>query len=306
VQVVRAAVRLDLDRELQVVERLLVARVVEENPTWPLEAIQQEVDRQRVVEPLRGVGNMLLLPWRQEGPDDALLELRAGWFLPGQTFPVREGKPVDPFTVAVPGSPDLPALLVYEITQPILTDLLHVEFALWGQGTTAWGDPRALLDRAMERATAGSAAPFAIWDSARGGWLVDRFSGGEFALDRGPISEHDTTDDVQPHAILVRCVTAQPPDAAPEGLLGAELMAGDTALLLLDGSRFPGSADGGWVKVAGEWMGYDALDGDRLIGLRRGQRATKPLDHTAGTRVHVGRTVEFVVPILHQKDDWNG
>jgi hypothetical protein len=60
------------------------------------------------------------------------------------------------------------------------------------------------------------------------------------------------------------------------------------------------------VKVRGEWIGYAERDGDQLRGLRRGARSTKPLEHPAGTPVHVGRTVEFVVPIAHKKDDWNG
>ena len=59
----------------------------------------------------------------------------------------------------------------------------------------------------------------------------------------------------------------------------------------------------------GDGWGYSEsvlLDGDRLIGLQRGERATKAIDHESGTQVHVGRTIEFVVPILHAKDDWNG
>ena len=68
----------------------------------------------------------------------------------------------------------------------------------------------------------------------------------------------------------------------------------------------PGAPDGGWVKLDGAWLRYAERDGDVLRGLRRGQRGTKAIEHAAGTRVHVGRTVEFVVPILHAKDDWNG
>jgi len=76
--------------------------------------------------------------------------------------------------------------------------------------------------------------------------------------------------------------------------------------VLLQGDRFPGAADGGWVKVRGEWLRYDAREGDLLRGLRRGQRGTKALEHPAGARVHVGRTVEFTIPVPHHKDDWNG
>lgn len=309
VQVLRGAVRLDVDRELVIVEALLAARIFAEDPTRSPEAVAELVAGQKQKEPLRGVGNLLLVPWRQEGPDDALLELRAGWFLPGQKFPVRQDHWVDPFEVPVPGSPDLPSVLVYEITESILKDLLHVEFALWGQSTTSWGGeagPLTEADSGTAGGGAGQTRPFAVWDSARGGWLIDKPSGGVFALDRGPWSEHDPRDDVHPHAILVRCVVAQPAEAVPEGLLANDLGPDDNALALYDGTRFPGPPDGGWIKLSGEWLRYGELVGDRLVGLRRGQRATKPLEHPAGTRVHVGRTVEFVVPILHAKDDWNG
>ena len=141
---------------------------------------------------------------------------------------------------------------------------------------------------------------------ARGGWLVDAATGGEFAFDLGPLSERDPTDDIHPHGILVRVVVAQGRDAAPEGLLAGFVGAEDTTLTLYDGSAFPGDRDGGYVKVAGEWIRYGQLDGDRLIGCKRGQRATKILEHAAGSVVNVGRTVEFVVPVLHAKDDWNG
>jgi hypothetical protein len=53
-------------------------------------------------------------------------------------------------------------------------------------------------------------------------------------------------------------------------------------------------------------MHYDSREGDSLRGLRRGQRGTKALEHPPGVRVHVGRSVEFVIPIPHAKDDWNG
>jgi hypothetical protein len=127
-----------------------------------------------------------------------------------------------------------------------------------------------------------------------------------FPLDRGAASAADPRDDVQPHAILCRIVVAQPESFAPEGRLLADLDADDTLLRLYDGDRFPGGADGGWIKIRTEWIAYAERTGDELRGLRRGQRGTAARDHTAGARVHVGRTVEFVVPVLHAKDDWNG
>lgn len=293
VQLVRAAVHLPAEREEQLVEAMLVARLAATDPDLSAVDLQARLAELRAREPLRGIGNLLLVPWRQEGPDDALLELRAGWFLPGQQVPGPRDEPVDPFEVLVPGGPDLPALVVHAITAPILRDLLHVEFRFWSQTTAQWRD-------------SASGGPLSVWDSTRGGWLVDAASGGTFPLDRGPQSLRDPNDDVHPHAILVRCTVAQPAEYAPEGLLAGPIGADEERLELVDGAQFPGSESGGWIKVDGEWMRYDRLVGDVLYGLVRGQRNTKAIEHTAGVRVHLGRDVQFVIPLAHGKDDWNG
>jgi prepilin-type N-terminal cleavage/methylation domain-containing protein len=306
IPMLRGAVRLHPDREIELLGPLLLARVAEESPELPLDAARAEAERLAQQEPLRGVGNVLLVPWPQSGNDDALLELRAAWFLPGQRVPVGQGRFVDPFAVPLPGSADLPALLVHGMTRPILQDLLHVELLLWAQTTRSWTEPLAESLAGDGPAGATHDGPLRCWDSARGGWLVDRNAGGAFPFDRGPASEAEPGDDVHPHAILVRCIVAQPRDAPVEGLLAVALGADENVLVLYDGDRFLGDPNGGYVKVGAEWIRYEERSGDRLRGLRRGQRHTRALEHPAGARVHLGRMVEFVVPVLHQKDDWNG
>jgi prepilin-type N-terminal cleavage/methylation domain-containing protein len=307
-QVLRGSVRLLPDRELRIIDSALVGQILTDDPAMPPEQVLVELEQRRLNEPLRGVGNVMLMVARQEGPDDALIELRAGWFLPGQKFPAGPNRMVDPFEEIIPGSEDLPGSLLREITEPILQNLLHIEFSFWSQSTTSWGNRAGVLGSVLSRSrdSANLQAPQGIWDSARGGWLVDEISGGAFAFDVGPFSEHDTSDDIHPHAIMVRCAVAQPADATPEGLLSGDLANDSQSLELYDGTSFPGAHDGGFIKIDGEWLQYAGLSGDRLIGLRRGQRATKAISHDAGSLVHVGRTIEFVVPILHAKDDWNG
>ena len=292
--VLRASVQLSVERELALIDVGIAARLLAADPNLAEAELDKKVAELRRHEPLRGLGQLLLLPWRQAGDDEALLELRAGWFLPGQAIPIAQDRFVDPFTVPVPGSPDLPTLALRAVTMPVLQDLLHFEVLLWGQTTKSW------------TATAGSSGgPFACWDSARGGWLVSAASGGEFALDRGPESGNDPRDDVHPHAILVRCTVAPAAGGPPEGLLLHTLDADETTLHLYDGEAFPGRDSGGYVKLGTEWIGYAERDGDKLIGLRRGQRGTVAQEHAASARVHVGRMVEFVVPLAHAKDDWN-
>jgi len=308
VQVLRGAVHLSPARELPLLEAMVAARILRESPELSPADLSQAVAAALAIEPLRGIGNMLMLPWRQEGKDEALLELRVGWLLPGQLVPLQRDDWVDPFAVMVPGSPELPATLVDQLTTPLLRDLLHVEFQFWSQRTQQWRPTTTLTNVPSPAATlfTGGSGPERIWDSARGGWLVDAQSGGQWALDRGPSSLNDPNDDVHPHAIHAFVVVAQPGELAPEGMLAGSIEADDDEATLLQGERFPGPQTGGWIKIRGEWMQYAERSGDRLLGLRRGQRATKALPHPYGTRVHVGRTVEFVVPLSHAKDDWNG
>jgi prepilin-type N-terminal cleavage/methylation domain-containing protein len=296
-QVLRGAVRLPPDRELPLLDAKIAAELLRDDPKLTGEELDKRIRAARQGMPLRGHGNLLLLPWRQEGSDESLLELRAAWLLPGQLVPVGPDRFVDPFDVPLPGSPDLPGLAAWTLTQPLVSDLLHVEFQLWAQDTRQW---------ARDDGRTGGGAALRCWDSARGGWLVDAAAGGSFPLDRGPASAADARDDVHPHALLCRIVVAQPAEYAPEGLLAADLAVDDTVLRLYDGDRFPGPVDGGWVKIRTEWIAYAERSGDELRGLRRGLRSTSAKDHVSGARVHVGRSVEFVVPVLHAKDDWNG
>lgn len=292
VQVLRGAVHLGPEREAGLRELQVRARLQEEGEKLSPAELEAEVQKAMATEPLVGLGQVLLAPWRQEGTDEALLELRGLWWLPRQKLPIGE-RLVDPMDAPVPGQDPLPGGAVYALSEVLLADLLHVEFLFWSQRTRSW-------------TATGAAGPERIWDSARGGLLVDAEHGGVFDLDRGEQSLHQPHDDIQPHAILVRCVVAEPAGRPAEGLLGEALERDGQTLTLVMGKRFPGPTDGGWAKVGREWLHYESRSGDVLVGLRRGQRGTRAQEHPPGTRVHVGRLVEFVVPLAHAKDDWHG
>lgn len=299
VQLLRAAVYLPAEREVALLPELMRQRLLETEGELTETEMEQRIAAMVRTEPLLGIGNLILVPWRQLHADDALLELRAGWFLPGQKLPIDQDTWIDPFDVQVPGTDGLPGSLVYAVTTPILQDLLHCEFAFWSQRTAHWG-----RDGTGTTSSFGG-GPETVWDSARGGWLTDERNGGVFELDRGPWSLADPTDDIQPHAIRVTCVVARPPDLPPEGILAGDLAVTDRSLWLLEGNDWPGPTGAGWVKVGGEWMRYAAREGDRLTGLQRGQRNTKAIQHAAGALAHHGQTVTFTIPVPHAKDDWN-
>ncbi|MGE3171082.1 MAG: type II secretion system protein J [Planctomycetota bacterium] len=241
---------------------------------------------------LRGRGRLLLAQWPQSD-DGALLELRVGRFLLDQQLPVGPDRSVDPFEVPWPGSPELPSLLLHAHTERLVGDLLFADVELWSQTTTDWD-------------AEGPAGPEVVWDSARAGWLADPTQGPVFRQDLGPDSLREPADDVHPRALRVTLVVAEDESRPREGLLAGALAPDGRALQLVNGERFPGAPDGGWAKIGSEWVRYQERAGDVLRGLSRGVRGTRAQAHSSGAVVRIGRTVRFVVPLPHGKDDWNG
>ena len=291
--VLRAAVHLSPMHEERIRhDAMLLKAITELGPkATPQEISARAVELEQKT-PLRGLGRLLLLPWPKT-EDRALLELRVARFLPDQLVQVGDDKVVDPLEVMVPGGPEWPALVLHASTDVLVDDVLHFELKFWSQNTANWDDN-------------GGKGPERVWDSARAGWLSDTAVPPVFSLDRGPQSLENPTDDVHPHAIRVTVVVARDERQTPEGLLARSLESDGQSLMLLNGERFPGATDGGYVKVEGEWIRYAERRGDELTVVQRGQRGTRPASHDSGSRCRVGRTVEFTVPVAHAKDDWNG
>ncbi|MEI6128741.1 MAG: type II secretion system protein [Planctomycetota bacterium] len=291
--VLRAAVQLSPQHEERIRHDAMLLRAITElGPkvsTDELAARARELERKL---PLRGTGRLLLLPWPKTA-DQSILELRIARFLPDQLVQIGEGDAIDPFSVMVPGGPEWPALALFTSTEVLVDDVLHFELRFWSQNTQSFDDN-------------GDKGPERVWDSARAGWLSDTAMPPVFRLDRDPQSLDNPTDDVYPHAIRVIIVVASDERQTPDGLLARELEVDAQSLLLLNGERFPGATDGGFVKVEGEWLRYAQRIGDELTGLHRGQRGTRAVMHAPAARCRVGRTVEFTVSLAHAKDNWNG
>lgn len=241
---------------------------------------------------LRGRGRILLAQWPQTS-DAALLELRIGRFLIDQTIALDQEREVDPFSVLLPGSAELPSLVLHANTELLVSDLLFADVQMWSQTTTSWTNQ-------------GQTGPEEVWDSARGGFLEDPALGPVWRFDRGGQSLRDPSDDIHPRALHVTLVVATDENRPKDGLLDESIEADTAVVPLVNGARFPGAHDGGFVKIEGEWVRYTERVGDELRGCRRGQRGTRAVPHPASAILRVGRTVEFTIALPHGKDDWNG
>ena len=291
--VLRAGVALPPAAEQQLQQHaLLVQAAVELGPTAEPEAVAVRAKELQASAGLRGRGRILLAQWPQSD-DGAVLELRIARFLIDQTIALDQERVVDPFTVVVPGSAELPTLAVYANTELLVGNLLFADVELWSQSTASW-------------TATGNTGPEQVWDSARAGWLTDPALGPVWRFDRDPASLVEPADDIHPRAMRVTIVVAADENRPKEGILQQPIEADTAVIELVNGERFPGAQDGGFCKIEGEWIRYADRVGDELRGCRRGQRGTRAVPHSASSAVRVGRTVQFTIAFPHAKDDWNG
>ena len=283
VQMLRALVRIGEEEERELLER-----------HWAGQLEGQGEDRGLASElariPRGGRARLWLLPWPAGDGEGAYLQLRSGLFLPGTRIDTGEEE-VDPMQVVSP-SDELSAELVEQLTEPVLSGLLHVEFALWSQNTRGWdADP--------------GQGPELAWDSARAGWLLDPEGPTPgFSLDLGPQSLTDPTDDVYPRWVRITLVIGRSQRQPAEAILAQSLDERAVRLRVVNPDRL--RQEGGFVKVGAEWIAYTGLQGNELTGLRRGQRGTAALAHRSGAPVRVGRTVRFALRLHHGRESWNG
>lgn len=289
VQAIRGTVRLAESTEVELL-RSKLEPVAREQGSQSEEDVAARLADLVATAPRTGRGTMLLLPWPAGDPEGAYLELRRGVWLPGSEIQVGRRE-----SMGVLDIDSLPAKLtpeqVLQLTEPIATDLLHFEVELWAQTTVGF-------DRS------GDSGPQWVWDSARaGGLLKSEDPRQRFALDLGPMSLQDPTDDVFPRRLRVTLVLGIP---GREARLARAMSANDGQMELLTRGGLPPLESTPWLKVGSEWVQHGAVSGTHLTGVQRGGRGTRAVPHPAGTLVRAGKTVVLYLELAAGRDCWNG
>jgi prepilin-type N-terminal cleavage/methylation domain-containing protein len=289
----RAHVMLERSEEERLVRELLRPRAEQEGQN----ATEREdlLDKWVAQQTFNGTGELVLVPWPEGDREGAYLQLRRAVRLSGRRLRITTalgGSDVAVGSVFETGALDEPADLL-AATTPVLTGLLHLELSWWSQFTLdSQGEP-------------GRGGPETCWDTARAGLLAREVGGHRFTLDLGPNAFLQPLIHVFPRRVVVRMVIDRPADEARCALLVSALEEGTTELQVDFPERLPYPDGERFVKIGGEWIRYSGIDGDRLTGIRRGVRGTLPRAHAAGVRIHAGREVVLVVPLVG-RDCWNG
>jgi len=189
---------------------------------------------------------------------------------------------------------ELPAL-----GEPLLSNLLYVQFLFRSQFT------RSLTVRSSMSTTH---APEWCWDSARAGTFPEKHPVLRFTLDLDQHSEFDPLDDVMPTAVRLLVVVDASADRAYTAQLADDLneRGKDIRVEFPDRLVLPEEGQPGYVKIGTEWIEFASLSGDKLTGVKRGVRFTRPRKHTRGARVHSGRTMIKRLELATSREYWNG
>jgi hypothetical protein len=182
--------------------------------------------------------------------------------------------------------------------RPFARDILHLSFSFWTPGTNTWDPSQAPRIRTSAETRSG---PISTWDSTRA-VLDEKASSGEFAWRRVEGSLEDPFDDVFPERVEVTLVVAGNADV-PLSVLAEDLGPSDREILLSRAEGFPEEGPNRFVKIEGEWIGYERIERAKLIlptsktAAGRGARGTSPARHARAATVEVGTTFRRVVEI---------
>jgi hypothetical protein len=182
--------------------------------------------------------------------------------------------------------------------RPFADGILHFSFAFWAPFTTTWDRSKPPKPGRQAGAESG---PIVTWDSTRAFLDEKGVAAGEYAWRAVEGSLDDPFDDVFPERVEVILVLAGSAEARP-GVLAEDLSSGDKAVVLSTVEGLPQEGPDRFVWVEGEWIGYEKIDGTRLLvstakELGRGARGTKAAAHPRGTAVDPGTTFRRVIEV---------
>lgn len=180
---------------------------------------------------------------------------------------------------------------VKKVARPILSGVLYFGVEFWSRRTKTW----------KRDVPPQSGGPLPTWDSSRGvlpkSALTDGFYYAKVPDAAGFGGEEwnsldDPTDDTFPRRLRVIIVVEELGRNAKTGLLDEAVSVDDATIPLADTRFLPGTeAQERYVKIDGEWIRFEGVDGNTLTGCSRGRRGTIAKGHKVGAIVHHGRTL---------------
>ncbi len=202
-----------------------------------------------------------------------------------------------------------------QAARPFAEGVLYLSFSFWTPFTNTWdrSEPPRLFGGAMGTTpgkflgkSSGKSGPISTWDSTRA--ILDEKSPGEhFAWRSIEGSLENPYDDLFPERVEVTLVVAGNAEA-PAAMLAADLKPTSKTIILSRTDGFPEDGPNRFVWIEGEWIGYEKIDGTKLIvtantGEGRGARGTTPSKHSRGAEVDLGTTFRRVVEIPAARSD---
>ncbi len=237
---------------------------------------------------LRATGGLMEVLWTAvpDSTDDlAVMTLYRGFSSPigGEYSLFPTGASNDPSVTVLEQGPRS-RKRVRAAARPVLTGVLYFGVQFWSRTTTSWD----------HKIPPRSGGPLDTWDSTRGIMSSsdrgDRYGG--FFLAQGFESIEDPTDDTYPRRMRVTLVVEQVGNPSAAGFLGQDMTAEVNVIELEDARFIPApSTQQRFVKIGAEWVGFDSVSGNSLLGCTRGARGTVAVAHSSGSRVHHGRSV---------------
>ncbi len=289
VQVLRATVGVSAREETQILQQHLGALAQAQAKDLGI-AEEDLLTELREQVGASGRAEMLLLPWPSGDEEQALMQIRRLRFLPDTALPMEDAKGRSLLQLQ-----ELDALLQAEPQMEVLASgVLHMEYRFWSQYS-------------HQNSATAQDGPEWVWDSARAGWLSgNKDARHNFSMDLGPQSMHKPHGHVFPRWLQVTLVVGHGAAALPDARLAQEINGEDRECQLLGTQNLYLDPNNPYLKLGSEWVRYASLQGNKLLGLQRGQRGTKAKRHKAGTGLRVGRSIVRWLPLLHGRDNWNG